>query len=679
MSRIRESEVSSPISLFPFIGILLCTMGALLVILVAVSRSAGDSAKREVARRQQSGVPNADHEQRQELDEVNKYLEKLSSVRHEAEKKLRNEQARLSHLEDHIRRLREEMKSLRAAAGELVSLQEEHYDDRKQAEQEVQRLRELIVESQKTIDSLREQAAKGKRSYALVPYEGPNGTHRRPMYVECADNQLILQPEGVKISSDELLPPFGAGNPLAAALRATRDHIIRLHPDEGQGRDTEPYALILVRPSGLMMFSRARAAIEAGDFDLGYELVEADWKLKYPAADLSLADLQQQAIQEALTRQQLLAAAAPRAYRHPALVAAGQFDDVDDSDEPVGRGEAGGYVVRGKESAAGDAFDTGATGNGSHGSGGGDFPGGSGDGTAGGSFSSGGASRGAFVGGNSQNVGPVGGGPPADESAGQIDGAGGGSRRTAGPPNGNSAVATGEAPGITSGAAGATGQAGGAVSGSDMAAGSAGQSGGSRSVAGAGSGNASGGMSSAAGAGGIPMSNDPDQQLQPGNFSVVTRSPPPDAAGGTSNGVPNGVHAAGSGSLAQSKGKDWALGKKPPRAVPIRRTIHVVVRQDQIAIVPDIASPTTSIAGGTIIPMQGDTVEAVEAFVTQVHKCVNGWGLAGDGLYWRPVLVLNVAPDGQRRADDLARLLKNSGLELRSNDTAQSNKQGQSK
>jgi hypothetical protein len=425
MSRIRQSEVSSPISLFPFIGILLCTMGALLVILVAVSRSAGDSAKREVAQRRQAGESNVNNDQPQELSEVNEYLAKLNSVRRQAEKKLRDEQARLSHLEDHIRRLREEMKSLRAAAGELVSLEEEHYDDCRQAEQEVLRLRELIEESQKTIDSLREQADKGKRSYALVPYEGPNGTHRRPMYVECADNQLILQPEGVKISSDELQPPFGAGNPLAAALRATRDHIIRLHPDEGRGRDTEPYALILVRPSGLMMFSRARAAVEAGDFDLGYELVEADWKLKYPAADLALADLQQQAIHDALARQQLLAAAAPRAYRHPALVAAGQFDDEDEGDEPIGRGETGGYVVREKEPAVGDEFAGEGAGYGGHRSGDGGFPGGPGGRSGNGSAVAGSANGGAVVGPNSPSAGPAGGGLPADESAGQIAGAGG--------------------------------------------------------------------------------------------------------------------------------------------------------------------------------------------------------------------------------------------------------------
>jgi hypothetical protein len=485
----------------------------------------------------------------------------------------------------------------------------------------------------------------------------------------------------VKISSDELLPPFGAGNPLAAALRATRDHIIRIHPDEGRGRDTEPYALILVRPSGLMMFSRARAAIEAGDFDLGYELVEADWKLKYPAADLALADLQQQAIHDALARQQLLAAAAPRAYRHPALVAAGQFDDEDEVDEPIGRNEAGGYVVREKESAAGDEFGEGDAGYGGSGSGGG-FPGGGGGRSANGSATAGGATGGAVVGTNSQNAGPAGGGPPADESAGQIAGAGGGSPGCAGPSGGKSAVAAGAASGDMSGIAGVTGQAAGSASGSNQAAGGAMPTAGSSAVTGAGGaagGNSAGTMSRAEGAGGVPMSSDPDAQPQLGNISVMTGTPPPDAArGGTTEGA-SAAHAPGRGSLAQSKGKDWALGKKPPRAVPIRRTIHVVVRHDQIAILSDNASPTINVAGGTAIPMRGDTVEAVEEFVTHVHKCVDGWGIAGDGLYWRPVLVLTVAPDGQRRADDLARLLKNSGLEIRSGDTAQSNRQGQTK
>ena len=80
------------------------------------------------------------------------------------------------------------------------------------------------------------------------------------------------------------------------------------------------------------------------------------WCPESMARDLSLADVQQQSIKQALARQQMLAAAAPRAYRHPALVAAGQFDDDEESDEPIGRGEADGYVIREKQSAAGGGF-----------------------------------------------------------------------------------------------------------------------------------------------------------------------------------------------------------------------------------------------------------------------------------------------------------------------------------
>ena len=38
-----------------------------------------------------------------------------------------------------------------------------------------------------------------------------------------------------------------------------------------------------------MVYDRARQAIEAGDFDMGFELVESDWKLKFPQADPQLA------------------------------------------------------------------------------------------------------------------------------------------------------------------------------------------------------------------------------------------------------------------------------------------------------------------------------------------------------------------------------------------------------
>jgi hypothetical protein len=130
---------------------------------------------------------------------------------------------------------------------------------------------------------------------------------------------------------------------------------------------------------------------------------------------------------------------------------------------------------------------------------------------------------------------------------------------------------------------------------------------------------------------------------------------------------------------AETRGKDWALRNKPGRSVPVRRTISVVVREDQIAILPDGAPGDTIPPNGQIVPMKGDTIESLDEFVKEVRSHIDGWGIAGGGLYWRPVLVLNVGPDGERRANDLARLLKNSGLELNRGGVASNPPQGETR
>ena len=148
---------------------------------------------------------------------------------------------------------------------------------------------------------------------------------------------------------------------------------------------------------------------------------------------------------------------------------------------------------------------------------------------------------------------------------------------------------------------------------------------------------------------------------------MMTGSPPPegppDFAGNTARGK-------NQPSLAETRGKDWALRQKPQRATPVRRTIRVVVRQDQLAILPDDVPSAPGSVAGKVIPFQGDTVQSLDEFVKQVRGEIDGWGMAGNGLYWRPVVLLSVGPHGQRRASDLERLLKNSGLELRTDETA---------
>ena len=76
------------------------------------------------------------------------------------------------------------------------------------------------------------QAAKSKlakrpTSYAIVPYDGPNGTHRRPIYIECTAQGVILQPEGDRagshrISTDRWGPATRSMRRCAASANTTR-------------------------------------------------------------------------------------------------------------------------------------------------------------------------------------------------------------------------------------------------------------------------------------------------------------------------------------------------------------------------------------------------------------------------------------------------------------------------
>jgi hypothetical protein len=431
------------------------------------------------------------------------------------------------------------------------------------------------------------------------------------------------------------------GNPLASVLRATRDHLVRLNPKAGESRDLSPYPLLLVRPDGLLVYDRARMAIEAGDFDLGFELVESDWKLKFPQADPQLANIEAQALDQAKARQQILAAAAPRAYGNSSMASSGEFDD--------------------------DGYGDGGSGSGGGGSG---FGGGGGGGNGGG-----GGSREYLVsksrhdgddeyGADQGEVGS--GGSAASRGSGKSAGAGS-SSSTVGGPGGNSPQG-GESHG--------SGDVAGNSSGPSM--GGAGDGAPSGVANGSGSEGGAGGSVSSGGNGQPPSVKATDKSLTPDGYqneqgaSVMAGSPAPRDS--------NDPHAASDPRsekervmAAENHGKDWALKQKPPRSIPVRRTIHVSVGKDQIAILPD-SGPAT--AAGKVIRMHGDTVESVDEFVKQVRDHIDGWGIAGNNLYWRPVVVLSVGPGGQQRANDLSRLLKNSGLEIRADETAKNLPQG---
>ena len=44
------------------------------------------------------------------------------------------------------------------------------------------------------------KAKQVENRFAVVPYLGPNGTRRRPIFFECRADSIVLQPEGVVVA-----------------------------------------------------------------------------------------------------------------------------------------------------------------------------------------------------------------------------------------------------------------------------------------------------------------------------------------------------------------------------------------------------------------------------------------------------------------------------------------------
>ena len=120
---------------------------------------------------------------------------------------------------------------------------------------------------------------------SIVPTDTGSSTLRRPIYIECVNDKLILRPHQITLAASDFQQPIFAGNPLDAALIAIRDYWQRfdLTGDEG-----DPYPLLVVRPSGARAYALARHAMQSWQDEFGYELIEEDLPLEFGELDTQL-------------------------------------------------------------------------------------------------------------------------------------------------------------------------------------------------------------------------------------------------------------------------------------------------------------------------------------------------------------------------------------------------------
>lgn len=277
----RSPRGNSPpsLSLFPFLAVLISTMGILILLIVVIVRQ---------SRREASQLAAAQQEQvRKELEANLELLDWQAGVLRQAlevgQEKIQSLRDILAHVEEHTRRLIDRREALLAASRLQKGVLPRGAEAEKIRE-ELARLEEEIRRLRAEIEDLARRPERKRRYYSIVPYGGPFGSNRRPIYLECRQDTIVLQPEGITFVPQDFEGDLGPGNPLDTAIRAIREYHIRY----GLGSE-EPYPLFVVRPGGISGYYVARAALERWGGEFGYELVEEDWQIVYPEPNAHLA------------------------------------------------------------------------------------------------------------------------------------------------------------------------------------------------------------------------------------------------------------------------------------------------------------------------------------------------------------------------------------------------------
>jgi hypothetical protein len=150
------------------------------------------------------------------------------------------------------------------------------------------------------------------------------------------------------------------------------------------------------------------------------------------------------------------------------------------------------------------------------------------------------------------------------------------------------------------------------------------------------------------------------QALRPGEWEP-TPEPPPKQPDEKKDDDPSGEKKhKPPRSLAERRGEDWGLRDAARGAVGVTRPIRIGCYADRLVVVAD-RNPAES----KVIQLGPRTASSIDAFISAIWGQIEGWGIAGRGMYWRPVLQVSVAPGGEDRFADLAALLDGSGLTVK--------------
>jgi hypothetical protein len=311
---------SQAIALFPFLAVLVCTMGALIFLLLIITRLSADQPVAEVDPVPQLDIANTvaiapvylpppvdtEPEESEPPAEPKIDVRAVAIAQRQREQESLNAQwqAKVEHLsaahEERLRLLSQRQQLNKVASQRAGALQTEL----KTLEVKLGRMTGELsasstedatakerIELETQIKELKRRMRAAQQSssedvFEVVPFDIITGTSRRPILIECTAKGLRFIPEDITVTPEDLAGFTPAVNPLIVGASAlvnywTAWNIRQPNP----AREPEPYVLLLVKPSGTIAYYVAIKMMSDLRQPHGYELIEEDTVLQMPPVD----------------------------------------------------------------------------------------------------------------------------------------------------------------------------------------------------------------------------------------------------------------------------------------------------------------------------------------------------------------------------------------------------------
>ena len=333
MSR-RPTNTAAGVSLFPFLAVLVCTMGSLILLLLVTTKRIRAAA---IEKARQAVVPEetpvsepppiviaAESEPDEDPTPAwQTQVEQLTAERDALRGQLSQSKSKLEATQTAMMRTKVKVASAADRIKDIREQQEQTAAERERLQAEIDSLQSDLTDAELRLSKAAERQKTAKSKFAFLPFDGRTGTTKRPVLIECTQDYIRFLPEDVRLSPADLNGFTSGFNPLLIASRELIHYwkaYERVHAADNvpakdldafetdlaalNDKEREPYVLLLVRPNGAVAFHIAKGFLSQLKVPHGYELITDDMEIDSSNPDPEAKQICQTAVAQVMAERE---------------------------------------------------------------------------------------------------------------------------------------------------------------------------------------------------------------------------------------------------------------------------------------------------------------------------------------------------------------------------------------